>query len=192
MIENLGKVKNAIAQGFIHTVATGKAITQQAISWDRSNQSLGKTNEAQLRGRSKEIVGNLVGMLISMICLGYGVYACFTSPGLFNYFMVGVTSVSSLIQMKEVALQSIARAREKEQFKIEESFETTYSLTDLFNDYLDTLIQTTQNIGNILTGRVSKSQENRVDEISNKAVELVTLSCCKSCGRSVIDEREFS
>lgn len=122
------------------TAEVGRALGEHIVTFDRSEKrftKFGTTNEAHLKGRDEVITRNLVAVALGALLLAFFVHGCVMQPGAMNYFMTGAAGFITLVALKEIAIQSIARSKEKEDWLIEESEETQYHFGELIKEFTD-------------------------------------------------------
>lgn len=161
MSQSITNFKNGAMHYLQMAGEIGKGIGSRIVTLDRSKELYGDTNEAQLKGRSYMIAHELARVVLGTFIVAFVTYQCMVNPGGMNYFLLGTFSFTTLVALKEVAIQSIARQQEKENFNItEETQDTQYSLLEWWDD-------TNQNINFIfndmhrsLTQLISESQKN--------------------------------
>ncbi len=129
MTQYVDNFKNNAAYICEQTVEIGKGIGQRIITLDRSNQQFVETPEshpeAQLKGRDRMITYELARVVVGTLLIAFFTYQCIAHPGGLNYFLAGTAGFFTLVALKEVAIQNIARQKEKKKFGIEEENEDT-------------------------------------------------------------------
>lgn len=131
MAQPIDNFKDNTVQIFRLLAASGKEVG----TFDRSTQKFGETDQAQLKGRARVITQSLTVAALATLFVAFGTYQCIMHPAGAMYFLTGSMGLCALIALKEAAVQSIARSREKQKFKIEEETEDTqYHFWELVND----------------------------------------------------------
>lgn len=118
--------------GCEQAISAGKNFGKMVFTFDRTNQVLGNTKEAQLKGRSRVICHSIIPVALLLLLTVFSIHGCLlNSGGVGSYIGAAVFGSLGILGLKEIAAQSVARAKEKKAFGIkEESSETWYSVHD--------------------------------------------------------------
>lgn len=134
IIIGVSEIASHLIKGVVKEVT---AIGRQIVSFDRSDQVFGNnTTNERLKGRDEIITKNTIAIVVSIALAAFIVLNCYCGHhGLqlsgMSYFYIGLIAFAVLIRVKEIAIQSLARAKERKAAGFpEETKDTQYTLQE--------------------------------------------------------------
>jgi hypothetical protein len=136
---SINKILNTAFTNFADMVETYETVIVKAVTFDRSKEKYSDNPIEQLRGRAKQIFSyQMLGLFLAAGAATFLISGILYG-GIMNYSLGALFGSGAAVCLKEIALQSYARDKDKEDSQTEESERTSYTVSDCLMDAENTM-----------------------------------------------------